>query len=182
FMRAARARGHECFHCQPHELGTRGRDPFARVRSIQVASRAPHVTVGEVERADVSSFDGVLIRKDPPFDAGYLHLTQLLDLASGKTFIMNEPSALRNANEKLFTFHFAEYMPPSLVSADTDELLAFVRSVGGSAVVKPLDGAGGAGVMGIEGGGRNSRGVLDYITREGKETAHVPEFQPDVVA
>lgn len=182
FMRAAQERDHSCFHCQPHQLGTRGKVPYAHVQSIKVTNEAPHVTVGPPEVAEIRSFEAILIRKDPPFDAGYLHLTQLLDLAADDTFIMNEPSALRNANEKLFAFHFAEFMPPSLVSSSTDELLEFVRSVGGRAVVKPLDGAGGAGVMGIEGGGRNSRGVLDYITREGKEPALVQEFQPDVVA
>jgi glutathione synthase len=181
FMRAAQNRGHACFHCLVSDVGTIGKKPIVRARPVRVSDVAPHAEVGEAEKYAISDFDGVLIRKDPPFDSAYLHLTQLLDLASDQVFMMNSPLGLRNANEKLFAFHFAEFMPPTLVSANTDELMTFVRSVGGRAVVKPLDGAGGSGVMGVEGEGRYTRGILDFITREGKELAMAQEFQPAVV-
>lgn len=181
FMRAAQTRGHECHHCLINDVGTLGKKPMAVARRIKVSETAPYADVGPAEKFALADFDAVLIRKDPPFDSAYLHLTQLLDLACDQVFMMNSPLGLRNANEKLFAFHFAEFMPPTLVSSNTDELLAFVRSVGGRAVVKPLDGAGGSGVMGVEGEGRNTRGILDFITREGKDLAMVQEFQPAVV-
>jgi glutathione synthase len=180
FMRAAQARGNECFHCLTHDVGTFGRKPMTVARRITVSEKAPYFEVGEPEKFGITDFDAVLIRKDPPFDSAYLHLTQLLDLVSDQVFMMNSPVGLRNANEKLFAFHFAEFMPPTLVSSKTDELMAFVRSVGGRAVVKPLDGAGGSGVMGVDGEGRYTRGILDFITKEGREPAMVQEFQPAV--
>ncbi len=67
------------------------------------------------------------------------------------------------------------------MSSNTDEMIAFVRAVGGRAVVKPLDGAGGSGVMGVDGEGRYTRGILDFISREGKDLVMVQEFQPAVV-
>jgi glutathione synthase len=36
--------------------------------------------------------------------------------------------------------------------------------------------------MGLDGASRNTRGIVDYITREGRELALVQEFQPQVVA
>jgi glutathione synthase len=181
FMRAAAQRGHECFHALVQDVGLDGRRVVTRCRGIVVSDTAPHVAAGQDERREVSDFDAVFIRKDPPFDSAYLHLTQILDLLDGKSFVMNSPTGLRRANEKLFTFQFYEFMPETMVSADTEQLLAFVKQVGGSAVVKPLDGAGGAGVMALDGGVRSSRGIIDYVTREGRELALVQKYQPDVV-
>jgi glutathione synthase len=181
FLRAAHSRGHECFHCLVPNVCSVGRDVSAWCRPLRVSNAAPHTEVGERQLISVGSFDAVFIRKDPPFDADYLHLTQQLDLVGEQTLVVNGPRGLRDANEKLFALHFAETMPRTLVSADTDQMLEFVRAVGGKAVVKPLDGAGGAGVMGIDGGGRNSRGILDYVTAEGRRLALVQEFQPEVV-
>lgn len=182
FMRAAQARGHHCFHSLVQEVGLEGKTPYAHARPISVSAEAPHVVTDAASKTLIKDFDAVLIRKDPPFDSAYLHLTQLLDLAADDVFIMNNPTALRHANEKLFAFHFAEFMPPTLISANSDDLLDFLRRVGGRVVVKPLDGAGGAGVMGIDGDGRNARGILDYITKEGRELCVIQEFQPQVVS
>lgn len=182
FMRGARARGHECYHCLVNEICNEGREVQAWARPIQVSDAPPHTQIGERALHAVADFDAVFIRKDPPFDADYLHLTQQLDLIEGRTLVVNGARALRNANEKLYAFHFAEFMPRSLVTSNTDQMLAFIREVGGRAVVKPLDGAGGAGVMGVDGADRNTRGVLDFVTGEGKRLALVQQFQPEVVS
>lgn len=181
FMRGAEERGHACFHSLVSEIENEGSKVSAFARPISVRDVAPHVHAGEAKLQPLSSFDAVFIRKDPPFDADYLHLTQQLDLERQRVLIVNDPVGLRNANEKLFTFHFAEFMPRSLVSSKTERLMEFVREVGGKAVVKPLDGAGGSGVMGVEAGNRTTRGILDYATAEGKRLALVQEFKPEVV-
>src|SRR5581483_12219405 len=82
--------------------------------------------------------------------------------------------------EKLFAFEFAELMPRSLVSARRDEILEFVEHVGGTVVLKPLDGAGGVGVVVLGSGDRNCRSLVDSLTREGSELALVQEYQPAV--
>jgi glutathione synthase len=180
-MSAAQTRGHEIFHCLPRDLSHVGRELSARAAAIRVSADAPHTTVSASESSLVESFDAVLIRKDPPFDSAYLHLTQQLELVRGKTLIVNDPRALRDANEKLFAFEFAQFMPRTLVSANTNDLLAFLKQVGGEGVIKPLDGAGGSGVIGLRAGDRNARGIVDYLTSEGSALALVQEFQPDVV-
>lgn len=180
FLRAARARGHECWHCLPRDVGLRGADVVAHARPIQVSDSAPHVELGAPARPRVAELDAVFIRKDPPFDAAYLHLTQILDLVKEHTLVVNDPRGLRDANEKLFAFTFADVMPRSLISAHAQDLLEFVREVGGSAVLKPLDGAGGVGVVTISHSDRNARALIDLLTREGRELALVQEFLPAV--
>ncbi|MEO6601936.1 MAG: glutathione synthase [Polyangiaceae bacterium] len=180
FIRGALARGHECLHCLPREVSNEGRDVFARARSVTVSERKPHVSLGADVRIEVAKVDAVFVRKDPPFDAAYLYLTQQLDLVKDRVFVMNDPTGVRNANEKLFTFQFLEFMPRSLVSAEPAQIIAFVNTVGGTAVLKPLDGAGGSGVVVLTAGDRNVRSMVDIMTAEGKRLAMVQEYQPAI--
>jgi glutathione synthase len=180
FIRGAMARGHECLHCLPREISNEGREVFASARRVTVSERAPHVTVGVDERAALAQLDAVFVRKDPPFDAAYLYLTQQLDMVKDRVFVMNDPRGVRDANEKLFAFQFLEFMPHSLVSADRAQIIAFVSTVGGTAVLKPLDGAGGSGVVVLTAGDRNVRSMVDIMTMEGKRLAMVQEYQPAI--
>src|SRR5512145_320882 len=169
-MRSALRREHECLHCLPIDLGHRGREVIASCRPIRVSDTAPHVELGPKLDAAVAELDAVFVRKDPPFDVEYLHLTQQLDLVKDRVLVVNDPQGLRDANEKLFAFHFPHLMPPSLVTANREAIHAFIAQAG-QAVLKPLDGAGGSGVVMLEPGDRNSRSLVDLHTREGRQQA-----------
>src|SRR5262249_9307677 len=54
--------------------------------------------------------------------------------------------------------------------------------VGGKAVIKPLDGAGGFGVLALSTGDQNARAIVDMLTREGKQLAIIQEYLPAVRA
>lgn len=180
FIRGAMARGHESLHCLPRDLFNVGREVFATVRPIEVADASPYSTLGAPTDVDLASLDAVFIRKDPPFDGAYAHLTRQLDLVKHRVLVVNDPTAIRNANEKLYAFHFAEFMPRSLVSSDPRRLLEFVTTVGGKAVIKPLDGAGGSGVLALSLEDQNARSIVDILTKEGQELVLVQEYQPAV--
>jgi glutathione synthase len=152
----------------------------ARARPIRVSDAAPHVVFGDYLEVAIADLAAVLIRKDPPFDSAYAHLTRQLDLVKDRTLVVNDPRGLRDANEKLFAFHFERYMPRSLVTADPARILAFLRDVGGRAVLKPLDGAGGSGVVTLAEGDRNTRALIDMLTHEGGELALVQEYLPAI--
>jgi glutathione synthase len=181
FIRAAQKRGHCCLHAAPEGLSVRGRRVFVRARPLSVNAVAPFVVLGEAETFDVHELGAVMIRKDPPFDTAYLHLTQELDLVKADTLVVNEPVGLREANEKLFALQFEEWMPRTLVTCDREELLQFTRDVGGRAVLKPLDGAGGSGVVALRTDDKNARALTDILTHEGKVQAMVQEYQEEVV-
>ncbi len=181
FMRAALARGHEVLHCRPEQLFCEGKGVGALACSLQVSDRAPHVTAGVARLEQLAQLDAVFIRKDPPFDSAYLHMTQLLDLVKEQTLVINDPGAVRDANEKLYALRFTEFMPPTLVSANEQQLIAFVSRVGGRAVIKPLDGAGGSGVAVLGSSDVNLRPLIGLLTAEGRRLAMVQEFQPAVV-
>lgn len=174
-MRGATARGHECLHCELAAVYNEGRRVGARVNTVDFTDGQP-ARLGRAEELAFEDVDAVFIRKDPPFDAAYAHLTQQLDLVADRTLIVNSPRGLRDANEKLFAFHFAELMPKTLVSSDPARILAFVAAIGGSAVMKPLDGAGGSGIVSVSHADRNTRALVDLMTAEGRKLALVQEF------
>lgn len=180
FLRAAQARGHENLHCEPRDLFAKGGDVHARVRQLTVSDAAPHATFGDTHEVRIADTQAVFVRKDPPFDSMYLYATLLLERARGRTVIINDPRGLRDGNEKLYALHFQRWMPKTIVSSHEDHIFEFARSVGGRAVIKPLDLAGGSGVMLLSPGDKNARSIVQLVTDEGRRYAMVQEYLPAV--
>jgi len=124
--------------------------------------------------------DAIFIRKDPPFDSPYLWLTLLLERLRDRVVLVNDPRGLREANEKLYAAWFPDVMPETLVAADRQTIRAFVDDVGGQAVIKPVDGHGGAGVFALRSGDGNLNGLIDAVTGDGRHVAMVQRFLPEV--
>ena len=180
FQRAAQARGHASLHCEPRDVYIEGGEVGARVRELRVSDAPPHFEWGKTEDVRFADVDAVFIRKDPPFDRAYLYTTLMLERVRGRTVLVNDPRGLRDANEKLYTLHFAEHMPKTLVTANRERIFEFLRSVSGHGVIKPLDGAGGSGVLRLESADSNARSIVDILTNEGRRLAMVQEYVPDV--
>jgi glutathione synthase len=179
FIESATIAGHESEHCLIHQVEVIGGDATAVARRIVYAPGSLTLE-GAPRRLRLAELDAVFIRKDPPFDAAYHYATQLLEHARGKTLVVNDPRGLREANEKLYALHFPEHMPRTIVTSDRDSIHAFVAEVGGAAVIKPLDGAGGFGVMALRSGDSNNKAIVDMLTLEGTRLAMVQAFIPEV--
>jgi glutathione synthase len=182
FQRAAQARGHVALHCLPRDLFLSAGEVCARFREVSVLDAPPYFAYGaggEVRLADV---EAVFIRKDPPFDVPYLYATLLLERARGRTVLLNDPRGLRDANEKLYGQHFAHHMPKTLVSSHRDQIMRFVGEVGERAVIKPLHGAGGSGVMLLRSDDKNAPAICEVLTQDGQQLAMVQEYLPAVTA
>jgi glutathione synthase len=131
----------------PGRLALRGTTVTAAVQPLTVRDIAgDHFTLGEPRRADLSEFDVVLLRQDPPFDLAYITSTHLLERIHPKTLVVNDPRAVRNAPEKMFVMEFPDLMPPTLITRDLAEIKAF-RAEHGDIVMKPLYGKGGEAVF-----------------------------------
>lgn len=181
FVEAAQARGHESLHCLVRDLISREGKPFARVRGLSIAEDGRTIRLtGEPREVPLLDVDAIFIRKDPPFDRAYSYATLMLEQARGGPLIINDPRGLRDANEKLYAMHFPEWTPRTMVASDRDAIFGFVADVGGRAVIKPLDGAGGMGVMALTQSDKNARAIVDLLTHEGTRLAMVQEFLPDV--
>jgi glutathione synthase len=179
FQLEGQRRGHEQYHCLPDDLYVTGGRPHARVRRLSVERANPHYGLQEERSVPLAYFDVVFMRKDPPFDMAYFFATHILGLVDRRaTFVMNDPRGLREANEKLYALHFPEVIPPSVVTADPERLKTFMREQGGEMIVKPLDGAGGAGVFHVHAGDRNLNAILEASTLEGKRLVMGQRYLP----
>jgi glutathione synthase len=107
-----------------------------------------HFTAGEPVRTELTEFDVILMRQDPPFDLHYITATHLLERVHPTTLVVNDPAHVRNAPEKIFVTRFPQLMPPTLITRDKADIEAFRREFG-DIVMKPLYGHGGAAVVRI---------------------------------
>jgi len=138
------------------------------------------------ERAPLASADALLIRTNPGRDPAHraLHMAalQLCELAVAQGLVvLNDPRALQLASSKLYLLELPpETRPVTLVSSDTDELTAFVASLDGPAVLKPILGSRGNDVFCVESvRDKNLRQILDVVLRGGHAMAQA--FVPEAV-
>jgi glutathione synthase len=166
FMLEGLKRGHELYHVGLRGLYAQGDQGFAHARRCEVMRAQPHHRfLDEGAPYPLEAFDAIFMRKDPPADAPYLYATMLLSLADRhRTFILNEPAGLREANEKLYALNFPGAIPPTVVTYEIPRLKGFMEEQGGEMIVKPLDGHGGEGVFLARTDDRNLNAILEAVT------------------
>jgi glutathione synthase len=179
-MLEAQAQGHRVDHCLARDLFLVSGTLHARVaRARMQPDPIEPIALAQAEDVNLETIDAVFVRKDPPFDSNYLWAVLMLEALRGKTLVVNDPRGLRDANEKLYTCHFPQLMPETLVSSHRERIRSFMMQVGGRAVIKPLDGAGGEGVMALSEGDPNVRAIIDTVTQNGARVAMVQRFLPE---
>ena len=152
----------------------------ATVRPLMVRDTVgDHFTLGEPKHVDLSTFDVVLLRQDPPFDLAYITSTHILERIQPKTLVVNDPAHVRNAPEKVFVTDFPDLMPPTLLTRDLDAIKAF-RAEHGDIVMKPLYGKGGEGVFLLKREDLNFGSLYDLFSTLFREQWVVQKFLPDV--
>lgn len=134
----------------------------------------------EKQLYDLSDFDVVVVRKDPPFDMEYVYLTHLLSAAQKQgARIVNDPQALRNHNEKLSIMEFSNWITPTLMTRDMDALHEFHQQHR-DIILKPIDKMGGQGVFRIQEDGLNLSSTIEVLTNNGQETIMAQRYIPAI--
>ena len=129
----------------------------------------------EIKR-DIETFPLVLFRNDPPVDMDYLNATYVFDFVDRtKTFVMNEPAAIRDFNEKLHTMMFPELMPEHIATSSKKDILEFLDTYG-EIVLKPLNRCFGAGVMTLKKGDKNTAVIINSMTNNGATLVMVQKY------
>jgi glutathione synthase len=176
----AQARAHPLSYYTPNELAMRDGKVSASVRPLTVRDKAgDHFTLGEPRRVELSSFDVVLLRQDPPFDLAYITSTHMLERIQPKTLVVNDPAHVRNAPEKVFVTEFPDLMPPTLLTRDLAAIKKF-RAEQGDIVMKPLYGKGGEAVFLLGREDLNFGSLYDLFAATFREPWVVQKFLPEV--
>ncbi|HEY6197351.1 MAG TPA: glutathione synthase [Candidatus Binatia bacterium] len=180
-MLEAERRGHALYYMQQDDLAIRGGTPEGRYKKVSVARATPHYKITGEGAGPLADFDAILMRKDPPFDTKYFYTTHLLSLVDPKRcVVINDPHGLREATEKLYALRFPKLVPPSLVTSDMALLKKFMDEQGGEMIVKPLEGAGGRGVLYLSRKDRNVGAILEMVTAEGTVPVMAQRYLPEI--
>jgi glutathione synthase len=176
----AQKRGHLLSYYTTDRLAMRDGRVFTTVESLKVRDQAgDHFTLEGPRRVEMSEFDVVLLRQDPPFDLNYITSTHLLERVHPKTLVVNDPGHVRNAPEKIFVTEFSDLMPPTLITRDLAEIKAF-RAEHNDIVMKPLYGHGGGAVFRITRDDLNFGSLYDMFAVTFREQWVVQKFLPAV--
>ncbi len=176
----AQARGHSLFFYSPDQLAYEEGVITARGHDMTVQRVAGEpALLGPVRSVDLTDFDVVWLRQDPPFDMHYITSTHLLDRLKDDVLVVNDPFWVRNYPEKLLVLDFPELTPPTTIARDLDTIKAF-KARHGDVILKPLYGNGGAGVFRLDANDRNLTSLHELFTGFSREPLIVQKFLPDV--
>ncbi|MEM9087965.1 MAG: glutathione synthase [Cyanobacteria bacterium P01_F01_bin.53] len=187
-MESAQVLGHEVYITQADQLGVvKGLahgwlTPVTMKPVVQAddhwVSEADWYQLGETTWRSLDEMDAVFMRTDPPVTVPYLYVTYILDyIDKTKTQVINAPSGIRAANEKMYALQFTDAIPETIVSADKQVIREAVTRWG-AGVLKPLGGKGGEGILFLEGSDRNFNSIIEVSTQQGQEPVMVQTYLP----
>ena len=118
----------------------------------------------------------ILMRQNPPFNMDYITASFLLERISNKVKIINNPLAVRNMPEKLYSINFLKFMPATIFTKSFVEVEKF-RKKHKKIVIKPTHGYGGKNIFFIRNHVQKSK-VVRYLKKH--EHVMVQKFIPQV--
>lgn len=180
-MLAASARGWTIHSIDQKDLYLDQGKAFSRRRKVHVYDDNDHwFDAEEPVDAPLSEHDIILMRKDPPFDMDFIYTTYMLERAATEgVYIGNRPNSLRDVNEKLYTAWFSEFCPPTLVTTSSARLKAFIEHHQ-DAIIKPLDGMGGAGIFRLTPTDPNINIILEHATMDDSRQIMAQRYVPEI--
>ncbi|MGQ2981696.1 MAG: glutathione synthase [Polaromonas sp.] len=182
-MREAQRRGHRISACEQQDLmWQRGSAVMAHVQDITLTGDAQDwFAVRGTRQVALRDFGAVLMRKDPPFDSEYFYATHLLEQGERDgARVFNKPSALRDHPEKLAIMEFPQFIGPTLVTRNPEDIKRF-HAEHQDIILKPLDGMGGMGIFRVGPDGLNLGSITETLNRHGAQSLMVQKFLPEIV-
>lgn len=180
-MLAAQARGWTIHTIDQKDIYLDQGRAYSRRRKVHVYDDNDHWFDAEAAQdAPLAEHDIILMRKDPPFDMDFIYTTYMLERAAVEgVYVSNRPSSLRDVNEKLYTAWFSEFCPPTLVTTSSARLKAFIEHHK-DAIIKPLDGMGGAGIFRLTPNDPNINIILEHATLQDSRQIMAQRYVPEI--
>jgi glutathione synthase len=182
-MREAARRGHGVYACEQQSLALSGGAVSAQVTPLKLSDDdTAWYEAGKSDERRLATFDATLMRKDPPFELEYVASTWLLEAAEREgARVFNRPAALRDHNEKLANAEFPQYISPTLVTRDPARLQAFVDEHG-DAILKHLDGMGGARIFRVRADDPNRNVIVETMAEFGARSVMAQRYIPAITS
>ena len=128
---------------------------------------------------NLKELDLIFLRQDPPFDMSYITSTFLLEYIEDEVKIVNKPSEVRNAPEKLFLNRWRDLTPETIITKNISEINSF-RKKHKKIILKPLYGNGGNGVFFLDKNDKNFNSLIEIFLDTHPEQFILQEYLPNI--
>ncbi|WP_414574672.1 glutathione synthase [Anabaena sp. CCY 9402-a] len=188
-MEAAQILGHEVWVTQVNWLSVVDSKAWAMLQQVEITpvellegrwkAANPWYKLSQRPFLSLETMDAVFMRTDPPVNDSYLYATYILDyIDQNRTLVINNPSGIRDANEKMYALQFTNAIPETIVSADKELIRQFVAAKG-AAIIKPLGNKAGEGILFLQSGDRNFNSIVELSTYQGRLPVMVQTYLPE---
>ena len=117
----AQRRNYDIYYYEPKDLSFVDRKAITRCRILKLQDNSKNpIKILNKSVLNLVKAKVLLIRNEPPFNQQYINTTFILENIAKKLKIINNPKALREVPEKLFSLRLIKFMPPTLISDDKD--------------------------------------------------------------
>ena len=133
----------------------------------------------EQQKQLINDFDVVFFRPDPPVDINYINACYIFDYVDKeKTLLINDPTEIKNFNEKFHINYFNEFVPKNIVTSSAELIIDFVEK-NKEAILKPLNRCFGNGVYYLNKDDKNLLTIINNMTESGKTPVMLQEYLPE---
>jgi glutathione synthase len=156
--------GLKLFYYEPQNLSIVKNKVIAKGNFIKFTDNKKFYKILDNKFLDLSTVKYILIRQDPPFNLEYITTTYILDNLN-KVKIINNPSAIRNISEKLYSTKFMKYLPRTIFSSDIKQIKKFLK-LNKKIIIKPIHGYSGNNIK-LLNGKLNKKEIVNYLNKHG---------------
>lgn len=179
---AAKKEGWKLLYFEQQDLGLKQQQAVGTGRMLNVFDDNQNWYEFESETfaMELGSLDVILMRKDPPFDTDFLNATYVLDAAAKQgALVVNNPTSIRDCNEKLFATQFPQCGPPLVVTSQVSTIKQFLETHE-DVILKPLDGMGGKSIFRVRLGDPNLSVIGETLTELGSRLIMAQRYIPEI--
>ena len=180
-MLEAQARGWQIAYLTLSDLRISNGRAEGSMRYLKVFNDPYHwFAIEGEEHGPLGALDIILMRKDPPFDMEYIMATYILERAEIEgVLVFNNPRALRDVNEKVFTAWFPQCCPPALLTLNKKAILDFLNTHQ-KIVLKPTGRMGGQSIFVLSKGDPNTHVMIEEMTLFGNRYVQAQAYIPEI--
>lgn len=181
-MLEAQKRGYSVYVFGQNDWFIKNGEPIANLKKVSLFDQDKNFyQILENATKNLTEFDVVLQRKDPPVEDNYFYDSYLLDLlVEAGVKVLNPPSALRALNEKMAISYVPQCCPETLITKNNRQIIDFVNQFK-VAVIKPLNAMGGQGILQLRYDDPNLNALLEMINFDQNQTFMLQRFLDQVV-
>ena len=160
----AQKQGSKIFYYEPKNIFIKNNQIYADGNYIKFYNQKKFFKLLSKKTIPLEKSSYLLIRQDPPFNMNYITTTYFLDrLKTVK--IVNNPTSIRSISEKLYSYEFRKYMPPTIFTARIPDIINFIKK-NKYTIIKPINGHGGNNIKLLR-GKINKNFLRKYLNKHG---------------